>query len=78
MTKPIGVLIADDHPLVRAGLRAVVESAPDIVVVGEAASGDEKIMANWVPKAIKEGACSWLLNLPVGSVSFWEEMRGCG
>lgn len=43
MTKPIGVLIADDHPIVRAGLRAVVESAPDIVVVGEAASGDEAV-----------------------------------
>nr|WP_120491191.1 response regulator transcription factor [Corynebacterium lactis] len=43
--KPIRVLIADDHPIVRAGLRAVVESAPDIVVVGEASTGDEAVSA---------------------------------
>lgn len=30
----------------------------------EAASGDEKIMAYWLPMALKDGACSWLLNLP--------------
>ena len=41
----------------------------------EAASGDQKIMANWFPMALKDGACSWLLNLRVGSVSSWEEMR---
>ena len=35
----------------------------------EAASGDEKIMANWFPMALKDGARSWLLNLPEGSVS---------
>ena len=42
----------------------------------EAANGDEKIMANWFPMALKDGACSWLLNLTEGSVSSWEEMRG--
>ena len=26
--------------------------------------------------ALKDGACSWLLNLPIGSVSSWEEMLG--
>ena len=35
----------------------------------EAANGDEKIMANWFPMALKDGACSWLLNLTEGSVS---------
>ena len=35
----------------------------------EAASGDEKIMANWFPMALKDAACSWLLNLTEGSVS---------
>ena len=34
-------------------------------------------MANWFPMALKDGACSWLLNLIEGSVSSWEEMRSC-
>ncbi|MGW4030502.1 response regulator transcription factor [Streptomyces sp. NPDC004838] len=36
---PISVLLVDDEPLVRAGLRAVLEAQPDIEVVGEAADG---------------------------------------
>ena len=41
----------------------------------EAANGDEKVMANWFPMALKDGARSWLLNLPAGSISSWCEMR---
>ncbi|WP_404191221.1 response regulator transcription factor [Streptomyces tauricus] len=36
---PVTVLVVDDEPLVRAGLRAVLEAQPDIEVVGEAADG---------------------------------------
>ncbi|MGW5505014.1 response regulator transcription factor [Streptomyces rochei] len=36
---PIRVLLVDDEPLVRTGLRAVLEAQPDIEVVGEAADG---------------------------------------
>ncbi|MCQ1578416.1 MULTISPECIES: response regulator transcription factor [Streptomyces] len=36
---PFTVLLVDDEPLVRAGLRAVLEAQPDIEVVGEAADG---------------------------------------
>ena len=36
---PVSVLLVDDEPLVRAGLRAVLEAQPDIEVVGEAADG---------------------------------------
>ncbi|MFI0942824.1 response regulator [Streptomyces sp. NPDC021020] len=36
---PITVLLVDDEPLVRAGLRAVLAAQPDIRVVGEAADG---------------------------------------
>jgi DNA-binding NarL/FixJ family response regulator len=36
---PITVLLVDDEPLVRAGLRAVLGAQPDIEVVGEAADG---------------------------------------
>ena len=38
-TGKISVLIADDHPMVRQGLRVFLELQPDIEVVGEAADG---------------------------------------
>lgn len=37
------VLIADDHPIFRSGLRAVIESAPSFQVVGEASDGEEAV-----------------------------------
>lgn len=37
----IRILIADDHGVMRAGLRAILEDEPSIEVVGEAASGEE-------------------------------------
>ena len=37
------VLIADDHPIFRDGMRALLDSVPDTEVVGEAATGDEAI-----------------------------------
>jgi DNA-binding NarL/FixJ family response regulator len=43
MTGRIRVVIADDQPLVRAGLRMILEVEPDIVLVGEAADGDEAV-----------------------------------
>jgi DNA-binding NarL/FixJ family response regulator len=36
---PVRVLLADDEPLVRSGLRAILESEPDLAVVGEAEDG---------------------------------------
>ena len=36
---PVRVVLADDHPVVRAGLRALLSSLPDIEVVGAAADG---------------------------------------
>lgn len=39
-TGPIRVLVADDHPAVRSGLVALLNSAPDITVIAEAADGD--------------------------------------
>ena len=41
---PIRMLIADDHPLVRSGLRALLAAAEDMEVVGEAATGEEAVM----------------------------------
>lgn len=37
------VLIVDDHGIVRAGVRSLLESQPDIEVIGEAAGGEEAI-----------------------------------
>lgn len=42
-TPPIRVLLADDHGIVRAGLRALLDAQPDIVVVAEAENGFEAI-----------------------------------
>jgi DNA-binding NarL/FixJ family response regulator len=41
--EPLRVLIADDHPLFRKGMRALLESQPEMEVVGEATTGDEAI-----------------------------------
>jgi DNA-binding NarL/FixJ family response regulator len=43
VTTPIRVLVADDHPVVRDGLVAILSTQPDIDVVGEAANGKEVI-----------------------------------
>ncbi len=39
----IRVLLADDHPVVRAGLRGMLAAEPGIEVVGEAGSGPEAV-----------------------------------
>ncbi len=38
---PIRILIADDHPLFRDGLRVLLESVPDMQVIGEVTTGNE-------------------------------------
>jgi DNA-binding NarL/FixJ family response regulator len=43
MSKPIRVLVADDHMIVRTGIRHVLESEPGFEVVGEAANGKEAL-----------------------------------
>jgi DNA-binding NarL/FixJ family response regulator len=40
---PIRVVVADDQAMVRDGLVAVLETAPDIAVVGQAGDGDEAV-----------------------------------
>jgi two-component system, NarL family, response regulator LiaR len=43
MTSPIRVLIADDHAILRKGIRALLGTEPDIEVVGETADGLETV-----------------------------------
>ncbi|MFE2042431.1 response regulator [Streptomyces sp. NPDC059477] len=40
---PVRILLCDDHAVVRAGLLALLGSAPDIEVIGEAGSGEEAL-----------------------------------
>ena len=44
--KPIRVLLVDDHPVVRAGIEGILNSQPDLEVVGEASDGIEAICLN--------------------------------
>src|SRR5947209_4253129 len=40
---PIRIVIADDHPIFRDGLRRLLESEPDLKVIGEARDGSEAV-----------------------------------
>ncbi|MBP7964343.1 MAG: response regulator transcription factor [Caldilineaceae bacterium] len=50
----IRIVLADDHPVVRMGLRALLESEPDIQVVGEANNGVEalELVASLTPDIV--------------------------
>ncbi|GAA1540812.1 DNA-binding NarL/FixJ family response regulator [Microbacterium ginsengiterrae] len=43
MSDPIRVMLVDDHALLRAGFRTILDAQPDIRVVGEAATGAEAV-----------------------------------
>ncbi|PRY36718.1 response regulator [Umezawaea tangerina] len=42
-TRPVRILLADDHALVRRGVRLILDNEPDLTVVGEAGDGAEAI-----------------------------------
>jgi two-component system nitrate/nitrite response regulator NarL len=43
MSEPIRILLADDHRHAREGMRTIVSTIPDFVIVGEASSGEEAL-----------------------------------
>jgi DNA-binding NarL/FixJ family response regulator len=43
MANPIRILVADDHPVVRDGLVAILATQPDFAVIGEAGTGAEAV-----------------------------------
>lgn len=54
MNEPITILIVDDHQVVRQGVRAFLETQGDLLVIGEAASGEEavRLTSQQVPDVI--------------------------
>ena len=42
-SQPVRILLADDHPIFRDGLRRLLEAEPDLKVVGEASDGAEAV-----------------------------------
>jgi len=43
----IKILVADDHAIVREGLKQIVADAPDMIVAGEASDGQEVLNKVW-------------------------------
>jgi DNA-binding NarL/FixJ family response regulator len=51
MQTPVRILIADDHPVVRAGIRSLLEHHPHLHVIAEATTGEEAVLKaqEWRP-----------------------------
>jgi two-component system, NarL family, response regulator LiaR len=62
MSKTIKILIADDHPIVRKGLRILISTEPDMEVVGEAINGAEAVA---LARAIKPDIVLMDLKMPL-------------
>ena len=71
MGQSIRVVLADDHPVVRNGLRRILELEPDIRVIGEASSGAEALAL-----AYKLKPDVLLLDLMMPGVSGLDALRG--
>jgi DNA-binding NarL/FixJ family response regulator len=59
---PIEILIVDDHPHVRQVLRQLIETYDDLIIVGEAANGEEAVL---LATKLKPAAVVMDIHLPV-------------
>ena len=63
----IRVAIADDQQLVRAGFRMILDTQPDIEVVGEATDGAEAVLVT--ERDASPTSCSWTSECPASTAS---------
>ncbi len=73
----IRILLVDDHPVVRSGLRALLEGEPTLTVVGDAASGEEALalVADLSPDVV---LCDLRLGEGMDGVAVTETLRRGG
>ena len=64
--KPITIVMVDDHQLVRIGLRSVLETLPDLELIGEADTGREGVRL--VTELSRTSCCS-MSDLPIATAS---------
>ena len=62
--EPASILLIDDHPMLRTGVKQLVSMAPDITVVGEASNGEQGIelaesLAGWWSSASQTMKKTW-------------------
>ncbi|HEY7025285.1 MAG TPA: response regulator transcription factor [Candidatus Limnocylindrales bacterium] len=73
MTEPIRVLVADDHPMFRAGVVSSLASHPDFEVVGEGSSADEAVK---MAEQLQPDVCLLDIAMPGGGLIAAREITG--
>ena len=66
-SQPVRIVIADDHPIFRDGLRRLLEAEPDLKVMGEASDGAEAVK---LARQLKPDIL--LLDLAMPSIRDWK------
>ncbi|MBS0168977.1 MAG: response regulator [Nitrospira sp.] len=62
LSGPIRILLVDDHPMVREGLRMMLENCPDFELVGEASNGREAVQ---LAASLKPEVILMDINMPI-------------